>query len=96
MRLRGVFLILVERAFAQRQRIHKGPRLEMAVRIHEMKAHGRKIRAFAVLLDGIVRRKKTRADHNPMQDRESDEPSRKTAPRAHRAPLSVRIRGSAN
>ena len=67
----------------------------MAVRIHEMKPYGRYIRAFAVLLDGIVRREKTGADHNPMQRAKGDEPYRERAPRAHRALLSVRIRGSA-
>ncbi|OLE48317.1 MAG: hypothetical protein AUG46_03910 [Acidobacteria bacterium 13_1_20CM_3_58_11] len=41
MRLGRVFLILIKRTFAQSQRVHKGPHVEMAVCIEEMKPHGR-------------------------------------------------------
>ncbi len=75
--------------------MRRGPHVDMAVGIHEMKLHGRKIRVLAVLFGGIVRREKTRTDHNPMQHAKDDQPFRERAPRVHRALLSVRIRGSA-
>src|SRR5229473_1345378 len=69
--------------------------MEMSLRIHEMQPHGRQIRAFAVLLDRIVRREETGTDHNTVKHAKDDEPSDEHAPHSHRALLSVRIRGSA-
>src|SRR5258707_501563 len=95
MECRLVFLVLVERTFAQFQRINKRPQMELPACILQMQPHGRQVRVAAILLAGIVGCKETCADHDSMQHAESGEPFRQGTPRGHLALLSVRIRGSA-
>jgi hypothetical protein len=91
----GVFFVLVEGTFSQTKRIKKGAKMEVAVRIDQMNAHGRKIRALAVLLDGIVRREESRSSDDSVEEYQDDEPSREFATLRHLALAAVRMRGSA-
>src|ERR1700675_1217514 len=92
---RGVFFVLVERTFSQTKRVEKRAQVEVVLRIHQMNAHGRKIGALAVLLDGIVGRKKSCSSDDAMEDNQSNEPPGELAGPRHLALAAVRIRGSA-
>ena len=80
---------------SQTKRVEKRAQMEVALRIHQVNVHGRKIGVLAVLFDGIVWRKKSRADYDAMEHDENDEPLREFAALTHFALAAVRIRGSA-
>src|SRR5437588_10374391 len=90
----SVFLILVERAFSQLERISKRTRVKMTLGIQEMEPHGRYLGILAVLLGRIVRRKETGENHERVQRDKQYEPSRDCA-LPSQAIVSVRMRGSA-
>src|SRR5205807_4979193 len=75
----SVFLILVERAFSQLERISKRTRVKMTLGIQEMEPHGRYVGILAVLLGRIVRRKETGENHERVQRDKQYEPSRDCA-----------------
>src|SRR5690349_20404922 len=60
---------------------------------HKMNPHGRQVRVPTVLLCWIVRRKKTRKDHDRVQREKNNHPIRDGA-LPYQVPASVRIRGS--
>jgi hypothetical protein len=62
-----VFFELIERAFARSKRIEKWAKVEVASRIDHVETHGRKIRALAVLLDGIIGREESRGRYDAMK-----------------------------
>jgi hypothetical protein len=49
--------------------------MEMATGIHQMKPHGGKIGAPAVLLNGIIRREKTSTEDDDVKRNKDYEPS---------------------
>jgi hypothetical protein len=66
-RVRGVFRVSVERAGTQLERINKGTKVEMLLRVYEMQAHRWQIRILAILFNRIVGRKKTGTEDYAMQ-----------------------------
>src|SRR5579864_2264182 len=89
------FLILIEGAFSQTKRVKKWAQMEMALSIHPVNPHGRKIGAPAILLDRIVWREKSSTSDGAVEQGEKDEPLCELAPLLHLALAAMRIRGSA-
>src|SRR5579872_1641493 len=89
------FLVLIEGTFSQTKRVKKWAQMEMALSIHPVNPHGRKIGALAILLDRIVGRKKSRTCDDNVEKDEKDEPLCELAPLLHLALAAMRIRGSA-
>src|SRR5437879_11217280 len=92
--LRCVFLVLIESARTQLERVSEGTNVKMSARVHEMNAHGGQVGILAVLLNRIVRSKKASAQDNAVQSAEDEQPICDFAAADHDEGLPVRIRGS--